>query len=435
MSRSAVAAPSPRAQPGDARLLHGVRWRLVAWSAGSTLALLLMLGGLLYLSVASSLAAASQGQLQQRADDVSGFLRRLPPGGLDEPQEHDPQDPPIGSPQFGGPGSGTIALIVDSSGRFAGGNPQDSTDLPVAEGVRAALAGHRDVRTTTVNGDPVRVLTQPADVQGERVAVQVIANLTDEQRTLTTLLLVLVIGGLAALALAALVGFLYAGNALVPIRESLRRQREFAADASHELRTPLTIVRGNVERLRSGPDAEALDDIEAEVDHLTSLVEDLLLLARSDSGAVELRRDPVDLAEVAGDALQRLRTLAEARDVRLSLDAAPAGVSGDADRLRQLIAILVDNAIRHSPPGGTVHVTISPSGHPSIRVDDEGKGIRQQDLSNVFDRFWRAADAPRGGTGLGLAIAAWIAEHHGGAIQALNRAEGGARFEVRLPPA
>jgi two-component system sensor histidine kinase KdpD len=68
-------------------------------------------------------------------------------------------------------------------------------------------------------------------------------------------------------------------------------------------------------------------------------------------------------------------------------------------------------------------------------VDDEGKGIRQQDLSNVFDRFWRAADAPRGGTGLGLAIAAWIAEHHGGAIQALNRAEGGARFEVRLPPA
>jgi signal transduction histidine kinase len=422
-------------QPGDARLLRRVRWRLVLWSAGSTLVLLLVLGGLLYLSVQSSLAAASQGQLQQQANDVSRFLQRLPPGGLHQPREHEPDDPPIGSPQFGGPGSGTITLVVDEAGRFAAGDPQDSTDLPVADGVQAALAGATDVRLATVGGDPVRVLTQPAEVQGERVAVQVIANRTDEQRTLTTLLLVLVFGGLAALALAALVGFVYAGNALVPIRESLRRQREFAADASHELRTPLTIVRGNVERLRRGPDAEALNDIEAEVDHLTGLVEDLLLLARSDSGAVELRHDPVDLADVAGEALQRLRGLADARNVRLSLDAAPAGVTGDADRLRQLIAILVDNAIRHSPVGGTVHVAISTTGHPTIRVDDEGKGIAQGDLPNVFDRFWRAADAPSGGTGLGLAIAAWIAEHHGGAIRALNRAEGGARFEVQLPPA
>jgi signal transduction histidine kinase len=422
-------------QSGDARLLRGVRWRLVLWSAGSTLILLLVLGGMLYLSVQQSLAAASQGQLAKQAGDVTQFLHRLPPGGLHQPQQHDPDEPQIGSPQFGGPGSGTITLVVDSSGRFAGGDPQDSTDLPVADGVQAALAGSTDVRLATVNGDPVRVLTAPAQVQGERVAVQVIANRTDEQRTLTTLLLVLVFGGLAALGLAALVGFLYAGSALVPIRESLRRQREFAADASHELRTPLSIVRGNVERLRKGPDQEALADIEAEVDHLTGLVEDLLLLARSDSGAVELRRDSVDLADVAGEALQRLRALADARDVRLSLDAAPAGVTGDADRLRQLIAILVDNAIRHSPAGGTVHVAISATGHPSIRVDDEGRGIRQQDLPNVFDRFWRAAHAPCGGTGLGRGIAAWLAEHPGGAIRALNRSEGGARFEVQLPPA
>jgi two-component system sensor histidine kinase CiaH len=231
----------------------------------------------------------------------------------------------------------------------------------------------------------------------------------------------------------------YAGNALVPIRESLRRQREFAADASHELRTPLTIVRGNVERLRRRPEQpkaevdEALDDIETEVDHLASLVDDLLLLARSDSGTVELRRDQVDLSDVAGEALQRLRGLADSRGVQLRLDAAPASVTGDADRLRQLVSILVDNAIRHSPSGGTVRVSISPEGRPAIRVDDEGRGIKPEDLPNVFDRFWRAADAPSGGTGLGLAIAAWIADHHGGAIQALNRLDGGARFEVRLP--
>jgi two-component system sensor histidine kinase CiaH len=426
-------------QPGDARLLRGVRWRLVAWSAGSTLLLLLVLGTALYIGVQASLAAASQEQLTAQADGVSRFLERLPPGGLREPHDREPDDPPLAETQFGGPGSGTISIIVDADGQFAGGEPQDTTDLPVTDGVAAALAGTTDLRLATVKGNPVRVLSEPVEVDGQPHVIQVIGNRTDEQRTLTTLLLVLVVGGLAVLGLAAGVGFVYAGNALVPIRESLRRQREFAADASHELRTPLTIVRGNVERLRRHPEqpreevAEALDDIETEVDHLAGLVDDLLLLARSDSGTVELRRDPIDLSEVAGEALQRLRGLADSRGVRLSLDAAPANVTGDADRLRQLVAILVDNAIRHSPPGGTVHVSISREGRPAIRVDDEGRGIRPEDMPNVFDRFWRAADAPSGGTGLGLAIAAWIAEHHGGVIQALNRPEGGARFEVRLP--
>ena len=150
--------------------------------------------------------------------------------------------------------------------------------------------------------------------------IQVIQDRTAEERTLTTLLLVLLGGGLAVLALAGAVGFLYAGRALVPIRDSLRRQREFAADASHELRTPLTIVRGSVELLRRhraqpvGEVGEALDDIEAEVDRLDeALVDDLLLLARSDSGVVEMHRESVDLADVAGDALQRLRAQAEAR--------------------------------------------------------------------------------------------------------------------------
>jgi signal transduction histidine kinase len=426
-------------QPGDARLLRGVRWRLVAWSAGSTLLLLLVLGTALYIGVQASLAAASQEQLTAQADGVSRFLERLPPGGLREPHDREPDDPPLAETQFGGPGSGTISIIVDADGQFAGGEPQDTTDLPVTDGVAAALAGTTDLRLATVKGNPVRVLSEPVEVDGQPHVIQVIGNRTDEQRTLTTLLLVLVVGGLAVLGLAAGVGFVYAGNALVPIRESLRRQREFAADASHELRTPLTIVRGNVERLRRHPEqpreevAEALDDIETEVDHLAGLVDDLLLLARSDSGTVELRRDAIDLSEVAGEALQRLRGLADSRGVRLSLDAAPANVTGDADRLRQLVAILVDNAIRHSPPGGTVHVSISREGRPAIRVDDEGRGIRPEDMPNVFDRFWRAADAPSGGTGLGLAIAAWIAEHHGGVIQALNRPEGGARFEVRLP--
>jgi signal transduction histidine kinase len=423
-------------QPTDAGLLRRVRWRLVAWSAGSTLVLLIILGAALYLSVDASLAAASEAQLEEQAQGVVAFLEREPSGGPGG--GHD--DPHIGRPEFGGPAAGTISLVCDEHGNFVGGEPVDSTDLPVTDGLEAALADTRDVRLASVDGSPVRVLSEAVQVDGQTRIIQVIGLRTAEERTLAVLLLVLVAGGLAVLALAAAVGFLYAGNALVPIRESLRRQREFAADASHELRTPLTIVRGSVEHLRRHADrpvrevGEALGDIESEVEHLTGLVDDLLLLARSDSGAVALRRDPVDLAEVAGDALQRLRGLAEARGVQLRLDAAPVIVSGDADRLRQLGAILIDNAIRHSPRDGTVLVTIAAAdGRAGLSVDDEGPGIREADLPHLFDRFWRAADAPAGGTGLGLSIAAWVAEHHGGSIAASNREGRGAHFEVTLP--
>ncbi len=430
--------PSALRQPGDARLLSRVRWRLVAWSAGSTLVLLVVLGTALYLSVDASLAAAGRTQLEAQARGLRGFLARLPPGT--EPSEGQ-EGPAIGRPEFGGPGSGTISLVLDADGEFVGTTPTNTTDLPVAGGVAAALAGTTDVRLASVNGVPVRVWTEALAVGGARHVVQVIQDRTAEQRTLTTLLVVLLGGGLAVLALAVAVGFVYAGRALVPIRDSLRRQREFAADASHELRTPLTIVRGSVEHLRrhrAQPVAEvgeALDDIESEVDRLTSLVDDLLLLARSDSGVVEMHRESVDLAEVAGEALQRLRAQAEARGVELRLEAAPAAVDGDPDRLRQLVAILIDNAIRHSPSGAAVRVGIRGDAHPGISVEDEGPGIRSEDLPHVFDRFWRAADAPAGGTGLGLSIAAWIAEHHGGRITVSNRPTGGARFEVQLPHA
>jgi two-component system sensor histidine kinase CiaH len=434
-----VSTPSALRQPGDARLLNRVRWRLVAWSAGSTLVLLVVLGTALYLRVDASLAAAGRAQLETQAKGLRSFLERLPPGT--EPGGEGHEGPPIGRAEFGGPGAGTISLVLDGDGDFVGATPADTTDLPVAAGVAAARAGAPDIRLATVNGSPVRVLSETVKVGGVTDVMQVIQLRSAEERTLTTLLVVLLGGGFIVVMLAVAVGFVYAGRALIPIRDSLRRQREFAADASHELRTPLTIVRGSVEHLRRhrsqpvGEVGEALDDIEVEVDRLTSLVDDLLLLARSDSGVVEMRSESVDLAEVAGEALQRLRTQAEARGVELRLDAAPGEVKGDPDRLRQLVAILIDNAIRHSPTGGAVQVGIHGDSHPGISVEDEGPGIRSEDLPHVFDRFWRAADAPDGGTGLGLAIAAWIAEHHGGRITATNRPAGGARFEVQLPRA
>jgi signal transduction histidine kinase len=305
---------------------------------------------------------------------------------------------------------------------------------------------------------PVRQLTVASTLSQGQFYVQVVQDRTTEARTLDSLVAVLLGGGAVVLLVALGFGAVYARRALVPIRESLtaqraalRRQREFAADASHELRTPLTVIRSSVEHLRRHGDrpvadvGDALVDIDAEVHHLSTLVDDLLLLARSDSGAITLERVPLHLDDVAADAAAALAQPAAAAGVRVEVDPQPTTAVGDPARLRQLVMILVDNAIRHSPRGGAVRVVIRPApgagaagaagstGAAILAVEDAGPGVRPEDRARVFDRFWRAPGAPAGGTGLGLAIAKWIAEHHHGSISIDRSEAGGARFEVRLP--
>jgi two-component system sensor histidine kinase CiaH len=427
-----------QARRGDARLVRRVRWRLVLFSGGTTLLILLALGALLYVRVASSLETTGVTQLEARAAALKEFL-----GGSDNPGN----GPPTGL-MFGGGSSGTFAVLVTADGQRIGdlddGVP---TGLPNQGSLAAAWQSGRDVRDTTLADVPVRILSVTATSRIGPIVVQVVQDRTDEQKTLDVIADVVIFGGILAVVVAGGFGALYARRALAPIRTSLatqrlalRRQREFAADASHELRTPLTVIRSSVEYLgrhRSEPVAavgDALEDITAEVDQLSTLVEDLLLLARSDSGAVELDRLPLDLGDVAGEAASTMAQPAADRNVRIVVDPEPAAVTGDPVRLRQLVAILVDNAIRHSPAGGEVRVAVRADGRSSdLSVEDDGPGIRPEDLPRVFDRFWRAPGAPPGGTGLGLAIAQWIVERHGGRIAVINRAGGGARFDVHLP--
>jgi signal transduction histidine kinase len=142
----------------------------------------------------------------------------------------------------------------------------------------------------------------------------------------------------------------------------------------------------------------------------------------------------MDLSAAAQQAAASLAPVAAGRGLGLEPDLAPAPIVGDEARLRQLVRILLDNAIRHSAPGGTVRMTVRPrAGGATLVVEDEGTGIRPADLPHLFERFWRAPGAPSGGTGLGLAIAAWIVDRHRGTITAGNREPHGARFEVQLP--
>ena len=218
----------------------------------------------------------------------------------------------------------------------------------------------------------------------------------------------------------------------------LKAQQQLLADTSHELRTPLTTVRGNLDLLeRELPPAErsqVLTETREEVDRMARLVRDLLLLAESGSGELQLERVPLRLDLLTREVVSRLPG-----GERVAIDAEPVMVHGDDERLRQLVGNLVLNALRHASdrPGAVqVNVHRRPP-HALLEVEDDGPGVPAEALPRVFDRFYRVdrgRSRAHGGSGLGLAIVRHVAEEHGGRAWAENRADGhGARFSVTLP--
>jgi two-component system OmpR family sensor kinase len=233
-------------------------------------------------------------------------------------------------------------------------------------------------------------------------------------------------------------------NALLErLQQALSHQRAFVADAGHELRTPLTTLRTELELAgRPGRDKDSLiaavQAAAMDTDRLIRLAEDLLTLARADSAQVILEREPLELAALVVDSVTAVTALARSKSVDLELALSPVTVMGDRDRLRQVVDNLLDNALRHAPPGSTLTVTLSAHAAPTgavLRVMDEGPGFPTEFLPHAFDRFARAdparTDGP--GTGLGLAIVASLVGAHGGSVAAGNRAAGGASVRVELP--
>lgn len=217
--------------------------------------------------------------------------------------------------------------------------------------------------------------------------------------------------------------------------------RQFVADASHELRTPLTTVRGYADLHRAGgleqPDEreQAMDRIGSESRRMSVLVEDLLLLARLDQGR-PLRQDAVALSGLVADAVADFRAVEPGRQLTASL-APGAMVTGDEDRLRQLVGNLLANVRVHTPPDTPVEVSLTPDADSVVvAVADHGPGIDPEHVERVFDRFYRADAArtrDRGGSGLGLAIASSIAAAHGGSLEHSATPGGGATFKLTLP--
>jgi heavy metal sensor kinase len=226
------------------------------------------------------------------------------------------------------------------------------------------------------------------------------------------------------------------------LQEAFERQARFTADASHELRTPLAAQIAELEwalgRRRSEAEyEESLRVCMRAAQRMRAVVEGLLTLARADAGAVPARREPVDLASLARDVVESTRGAAAARRMDLRAEGTAALVSGDADRLRELISNLVSNAVQYGAPGDHVVCRTSASGLRAVlEVEDTGPGIDPVDLPHLFERFYRANKArsrAAGGAGLGLAIAKWVAESHGGAIRCESAVGQGTRMIVELP--
>jgi two-component system sensor histidine kinase MprB len=450
--------------------------RRVALAAAGTVALAILIAAIVcYLVV--------RGQLRGQVDDaLRAQAVAIQNGDFQDFRRPVPGIPP----SAGGPAQYVQIIAPDGTLLRSSGDvqlPIDAHTRSVADGTARPFL--QDVRT---GGNHLRVLTfaLPVEVSGqpEQVAIALARPLNGVDRVLAHLRLILLLLCAAGVAVAAALGRLAARRVLAPLSEvaqtaqhiaetedlssrlrvhaddevgqlatrfntmierlqssrealdeSVRAQRQLVADASHELRTPITSLRTNVEvLLESAVLSEderrrLLADVVEQSEELTALVGDLIELARGDLPLQS--EEEVRLDRVVEDSVARARRNSPQVSFETSLQ--PVVVAGIAERLARAMNNLLDNAARHSPPGGVVEVTVDAHG---VRVRDHGPGIDEADLPHVFDRFFRGVSSRRHqGSGLGLAIVRQVAIQHGGSVTAANAPDGGAEVRITLPGA
>jgi two-component system, OmpR family, sensor kinase len=451
-----------------------VRWRLAGVSAGLTFVILLVFAAAVGRLAQNRLESDFRSEIEATATEIAFSVRLSPVTGnalIDQPEVE----------QIARGGDGTVA-VVDANGHGVIANEQP---LPQPQPGTTVRFGDLEVATRQVRSNLIGA--PPVYVQYARDHDKLDA-------TINRLWLFLGIGVGSGALLATLAGLWVAGRAMRPIadltstarriattrdpsltmpeqsaddevaelartldsmlaeldaartesEQMVQAQREFVADASHELRTPLTSILANLELLHDRLEAERPDGEETEMvgsalrssRRMRRLVGDLLMLARADAGRFG-ERARCDLAEIAEAAVAEVRPVADEHSLRLETGDAVA-VTGNTDELHRLTVNLLDNAVRHTPEGSTVTVTVERrDGAAVLEVADDGPGLPAGMEAQVFSRFVRGggpADlAADSGTGLGLAIVRAVAESHGGAVTAGTGSNGGARFTVTLP--
>lgn len=435
--------------------LKRVGTRLAVQTVALLLVMLIALEVVVYLITQQTLIGSLETTLKSRANTPDAFISNLyhVPGGQSARGGGQGRQ----GPQPGGPSGSDRPPFANPDL-----NPSDASSAYISPNLHII---HADGALGMVLLDPLdarRVLrtgvAQCCSVQGYKGqdyliytkllyangavigAVQTSISEHQYEQTMALLLRALLVVALLGLITSGGVSAILVSRALKPVRAAVKRQRDFVADAAHELRTPLAIQRTVGEVGMADLTVEGLQGTVAQMlgenQHLARLVENLSLLARTDTNTVRIEHHTVDLTSLVTETIAELEPLAEAQGVTLTVQAeGDVRVMGDVLRLRQLLLILVDNALKHTPTGGNASVGLSSQGSRiRLQVADSGPGIDPNDLPRIFDRFYRADRARAGeGTGLGLAIGKWIAEAHGGQIRAGNASPHGALFTVTLP--
>jgi signal transduction histidine kinase len=405
----------PALDPGISAYLEAVRDQLiVADTTGQVLAL-------------------SDAARELRADDLQQLTVLL--DSLRLPKEAGNVDlgPPLGTYRY-------LAVRVEGAGPEVGG-------LLVATSLSQVAFGPADLLRSMLLIAPIILLgavlvgywlagTSLRPVQGIMDEVEAISDGTSLHRRVAV-----PVSGDEIVRLA-----LTVNGMLARLEQSFASLHRFTADASHELKTPLMVLRAGVERalIHPGVPAEllqSLDETLAQINQMSEMVENLLTLARADEGRAPLALEQADLRDVLGDVAETAGMLGESAGISVTTEMppVPVGLPVDRHRVREMLLNLVTNAIKYTPHGGTVALSLAEETDSIVfTVRDSGIGIAPGDLPHIFERFWRADPArsrtgDRPGTGLGLAITKWIAEAHGGSITVQSRPGRGTIFVVRLP--
>jgi signal transduction histidine kinase len=416
--------------------LTRLRLRLTLWYAGVFTLILVGLGGGLFLAVRRQLSHQLDASLRSATAAVQQAAR------IRE----------VERAQARGPVTDAVAElhIPDRALYLLDGSGRPITPLQAAEWVQAAarVAGRVGVADTQFQSPDVGAIRLHAERftggSGATYVAAVAASGVELEDHYASLLEVFGAAALAGLVLVAGGGYILVRQSTAPVERSMEQMRRFVADAAHELRTPLTILRTRAEVALGEPrdggrDTAVLQAIEREAERLGVVVGDLLTLARADAGERPRTSEVIYLDDLAADAIDGIRPVAEQRGVAVQLgDFEEARIKGDTTLVRRLLLILLDNAVKFTPAGGRVRLDVAADGAgASVVVSDTGAGIPAQALPRVFDRFFRADSTRRDadGAGLGLAIARWIADTHGGRIELQSTVGQGTRVAVLFPSA
>ncbi|MFD4927593.1 sensor histidine kinase [Peribacillus butanolivorans] len=300
-----------------------------------------------------------------------------------------------------------------------------------------------EIEEISVNGATYRALSTKVDTEYGEMTVQFIRNVDTEKEMLDLLLLILFVGGGIGSLVAVGAGYLLAGRALIPVKKSWDQQQQFVSDASHEIRTPLAVIQSRADLLFQSPNAtieeKAVDIsiISKEVRRLNKLVNGLLTLTRTDSNQMEVKKASFFLDDLLLEIVEQYTDIASFEEKTITSYAPNQVVFlGDKERIHQLLVILVDNSIKFTDDGGVISIScVKNSSSIILSVEDNGKGIPQEEIPKIFNRFYQIEQSRSAneGSGLGLSIAKWIVNTHQGTIKVTSEPNTSTRFEITFP--